>query len=78
MNPPPTGEITNHGGLTFAALENVRLFIAETVFFERTLVVPATRSGGVSQPWSALRIRIRNAEIHRIALADAVRKTTAG
>jgi hypothetical protein len=32
MNPPPTGEITNHGGLTGAALENVRLCSANVVF----------------------------------------------
>jgi len=36
------------------------------------------RAVGVSPPWRALRTRTRSAEIHRIALADAVRKTTAG
>jgi hypothetical protein len=78
MNPPPTGEITNHGGLTPAALENVRLFIAKIVFFRRMLVVPAPRAGGVSPPWDAFRTRNPNPEIHRIALADAVLRTTAG
>jgi hypothetical protein len=46
-----TGVSYSHGGLTPAALENVRLFIAKTVFFERMLVVPAPRVGGVSPPW---------------------------
>jgi hypothetical protein len=36
------------------------------------------RAGGVSPPWHALRTRDPNAEIHRVPLADAVRKATAG
>jgi hypothetical protein len=31
-----------------------------------------TRAGGVSPPWNALRMWNRNAEVHRIAVADAV------
>jgi hypothetical protein len=34
--------------------------------------------GGVSPPWSALRTRVRDAEIHRIAVAHAICKPTAG
>jgi hypothetical protein len=30
------------------------------------------RAGGVSPPWSAVRIRARNAESHRMAVADAI------
>jgi hypothetical protein len=42
--------LQTHGGLTPAALENVRLFIAKTVSFERMLVVPAPRAGGRKPP----------------------------
>jgi hypothetical protein len=35
-------------------------------------------AGGVSPPWSAVRMRARNAESHRMAVADAVRKNHGG
>jgi hypothetical protein len=35
-------------------------------------------AGGVSPPWDALRTRDRSPEIHRIALGDAILRTTAG
>jgi hypothetical protein len=37
-----------------------------------------TRAGGVSPPWNTLRMRTRNGQIHRFAVADAVCKATAG
>jgi hypothetical protein len=37
-----------------------------------TAAAGATKSGGVSPPWNTLRMRTRNGQIHRIAVADAV------
>jgi hypothetical protein len=103
-----TGVSNSHGGLTPAALVNVRLCIAKGVIspatgrravhqergasaprgtdpplrignaHRRRYVAHATRSGGVSPPWSAVRVRARNAESHRMAVADAVRKNHRG
>jgi hypothetical protein len=98
------GVTHTHGGLTPAALVDMRLCIAKIAILpahgrrnsarsggrkppvgklslssariallqRRPYMQP--RAGGVSPPWRALRLWTRNAEIHRIAPADAVCK----
>jgi hypothetical protein len=60
-----------HGGLTPAALGNVRSCIAKIVFSPAN-VRTAPRAGGVSPPWDVLGMRTRNAEIQRVAVATVV------
>jgi hypothetical protein len=64
---------STHGGLTPAALANVRFCIAKDV------VLPADERrsmrqerGGVSPPCNTFRMRTRNGQTHLIAFADAV------
>jgi hypothetical protein len=42
------------------------------LFFRHTVVVTAPGAGDVSPPWNTFRMRTRNGQIHRIAVADAV------
>jgi hypothetical protein len=58
-----------HGGLTPAALVNVRSCIAKIVFSPTNVRNCNTRAGGVSPPWDVLGMRTRNAEIQRVAVA---------
>jgi hypothetical protein len=68
---PHIVRITHHGGLTPAALVNLRSCIAKIVFSPAN-VRTATRAGGVSPPWDVLGMRTRNVEIRRIAVATVV------
>jgi hypothetical protein len=56
-----------HGGLTPAALVNVRSCIAKIVF-SPTNVRTAPRAGGVSPPWSAFRTRVRTPKFTALPL----------
>jgi hypothetical protein len=60
--------IATHGGLTPAALADVRLCIEKIVIFRQTVVVTAPGAGGVSPPWSALRMRTRNRKFSALQL----------
>jgi hypothetical protein len=70
-----------HGGLTPAALVNVRFVHRKNRFFAGKHSHCNVRAGGVNPPWDVLGMRTRNAEIQRVAVATVVsdqRRANAG
>jgi hypothetical protein len=69
---PHSAGVRLHGGLTPAALVDMRLCNAKIAIPPAHGRCSSARSGGRKPPWNTFRMRTRNGQIHRIAVADAV------